>query len=77
MRSDGSALRRIDVRRIDAVLGALDLQGNYSERLYGAPGRVDLRTLKLVWLPLLSQRGLAAIANVGGICLLHAKYPFP
>jgi len=53
------------------------LQGNYSTALYGAPGRVPLKDLKLVWLPLLSKDALRAIVEVGGICLLHAKFLFP
>ena len=53
------------------------LQGNYSVALYGAPNRVPLGSLKLVWLQLLSERALRTIAAAGGICLLHAKFLFP
>ena len=53
------------------------LQGNYSVALYGAPDRVPLESLKIVWLQLLSERALRSIAGQGGICLLHAKFLFP
>eukprot|EP00966_Prymnesium_polylepis_P021093 485340-Prymnesium_polylepis.3 len=53
------------------------LQGNYSIALYGGPGRVPLDSLKLVWLPLLGTDALRAVADAGGICLLHAKFRFP
>lgn len=53
------------------------LQGNYSTALYGAPGRVPLQNLNLVWLQLVSEKALLDIAATGGICLLHSHFMFP
>ena len=41
------------------------LQGSYSERLYGAKGRVNLASLGLVWLQLLPSVALRFLISVG------------
>ena len=55
------------------LLGPL-VQDEYSTQLYGAPGRVDMKTLRLLWLALLpasAQRIISAF----GICRHEAKPP--
>ena len=58
----------------DDLLGPI-LQGNYSETLYGAPGRVPLHDLRVVWLDLLPKRSLRRLSQVG-MCKWEAKPPF-
>ena len=58
----------------DDLLGPL-LQGNYSQTLYGAPGRVPLHDLRVVWLDLLPKRSLRRLSQVG-MCKWEAKPPF-
>jgi hypothetical protein len=77
--SNGTArvdFTQLNAKHIAMIIGP-HVQGNYSVALYGAEGRVPLKTLKIVWLPLLSTQGLRAIQTAGGICLLHAKFTFP
>ena len=58
----------------DDLLGPI-LQGNYSQTLYGAPGRVPLHDLRVVWLDLLPARSLRRLSQVG-MCKWEAKPPF-
>ena len=58
----------------DDLLGPL-LQGNYSQTVYGAPGRVPLHDLRVVWLDLLPKRSLRRLSQVG-MCKWEAKPPF-
>ena len=58
---------------VSGVLGPL-LQAQYSSRLYGAPGRVDLHSLRIVWLAMLPHAALRAIGEVG-VCRAEAKPP--
>ena len=58
----------------DEFLGAI-LQGNYSQTLYGAPGRVPLQELRIVWLDLLPKHSLERLSQVG-MCKWEAKPPF-
>lgn len=51
------------------------LQGNYSQTLYGAPNRVPLHALRVVWLDLLPSHSLKRLSKVG-MCKWEAKPPF-
>ena len=44
------------------------LQGAYSKALYGAEGRVDMKSLKLVWWGLMDEAERAVVANAVGVC---------
>ena len=50
------------------------LQALYSEQLYGAPGRIDFSSLRVLWLDLLPRRALESLARVG-VCNLDARLP--
>lgn len=52
------------------------LQEQYSASLYGAPGRVDTASLRLLWLPLLPDAALRAIGRLGGLCKYDSGYPW-
>jgi hypothetical protein len=71
-----AARRRVRLKALsdDAELSSV-LQGRYSERLYGMPGRVELSSLRLLWLDLLPRRALESLARVG-VCNLDARPPF-
>lgn len=58
-----------------ALLTALPLQGEYSVRLYGGPNRVDLPTLRVLWLDLLPPAALGLL-NTTGLCTLDAASPW-
>jgi len=58
----------------DDLLGPI-LQGNYSQILYGAPGRVPLHDLRVVWLDLLPGQSLRRLSQVG-MCKWEAKPPY-
>jgi hypothetical protein len=64
-RTSGSSLGFVEVAL--ASLPA-DLQQEYSTRLYGAPGRVDEASLRLLWLDLLPPRAMRSLAASGGVC---------
>jgi len=51
------------------------LQGRYSEELYGAQGRVPAQNLRIVWTRLLPRDALAWLAQVG-VCSLSTIPPF-
>ena len=55
------------------LLGPL-VQRAYSTHLYGAPDRVDLSSLRLLWLALLPERAQRAISAFG-VCRHEAKPP--
>lgn len=57
------------------LLGPL-LQGNYSVGLYGAPGRVPLESLKLVWAALLPPLQAEHLAAAVGLCFTNAAPPW-
>ena len=44
------------------------LQGAYSKALYGAEGRVDMSSLKLVWWGLMDEVERSVVANAVGVC---------
>jgi hypothetical protein len=44
------------------------LQGAYSKALYGAEGRVDMKSLKLVWWGLMDETERSVVANAVGVC---------
>ena len=50
------------------------LQGTYSKQLYGAEGRVPLRSLRFVWLSLLQESSLLSLTSVG-VCKANARPP--
>lgn len=50
------------------------LNGKYSEKLCGSPGRIDPETLRMVWLPLLEPGALAVLREVG-LCRLRPSLP--
>jgi len=52
------------------------LQGGYSMELYGAPGRVDGASLRLVWLQMLPPDASQLIASKGGVCKYDAGHPW-
>ena len=52
------------------------LQAAYSEELYGAPGRVDIASLRLVWLSLLPDAARAVLARAGGVCKYDSGTPW-
>lgn len=52
------------------------LQFNYSVALYGAPGRVPLQSLKLVWAALLPPLQAERLATAVGLCFLSAAPPW-
>lgn len=52
------------------------LQDNYSVQLYGEPGRVDAKSLRVVWLPLLPPEALRLVARLGGVCKYTSGYPW-
>ena len=57
------------------LLGPL-LQGNYSVALYGAPNRVPLESLKLVWTALLPPLQAERLAAAVGLCFHSAAPPW-
>ena len=74
-RGDGVSIRfqrTLPVTR--AVLEPL-LHGAYSTELYGGRGRVPLRSLRVVWLSLLSRQALHAISTSAGVCKWESKPP--
>lgn len=56
----------------EAIL--MPLQGSYSTQLYGAEGRVPLRSLRFVWLSLLEKASLHSLTGVG-VCKANARPP--
>ena len=63
-----------------AVLSALIplMQGNYSNTVYGGPGRVpNAMELKVLWLSLLPDAALRLVRAAGGVCRSHAQFPLP
>jgi hypothetical protein len=61
-------------KRVDpTAFPAAALQGAYSRALYGAPDRVPLQSLRLVWLDLLPPAALG-FATAVGVCQ-HASMP--
>ena len=46
------------------------LQGEYSTRVYGSPGRVELSALRVLWLDLLSESSLRLLQCSGRLCQL-------
>ena len=55
----------------DAILQSL-LQGEYSKALYGAEDRVEISSLRLIWLSLLDRVALERVASVG-ICKVASR----
>lgn len=63
------------VRQRTVTAAALhDIQGAYSTAVYGAPGRVDLHALRVVYLRLLSDAAVRSVARVG-VCHKTARPP--
>ena len=56
-------------------LGAL-LQDDYSIAVYGAPNRVDVQSLRVIWLALLPPEALRVIVRLGGLCKYESGYPW-
>lgn len=55
---------------------AAELQGNYSVALYGAPNRVDVSSIRIVWLWMLPLQVLQVIGHSGGACKYDSGYPW-
>ena len=53
------------VRTAPTALPPTFLQHNYSVQLYGAPGRVEVSTLRLVWMSLLPTDAIEYVVGVG------------
>lgn len=72
VKSSSTALQE---RRVVTGRVLNDLQGAYSVALYGAEGRApDISKLRIVWMPLLSNATLLALAQVG-LCHKAARPP--
>jgi hypothetical protein len=52
------------------------LQGNYSMQLYGATGLVDVKSLRIIWLSLLTPTALHLIRQLGALCKYSSGYPW-
>lgn len=50
------------------------LQGNYSKTLYGRTGQVDVASLNLIWLPLLSAPAFDRLDKMG-VCMWEPRLP--
>ena len=68
-------LQPVSVSRVVSDLLTPMLQDEYSERLLGARGLVDIPSLRVIWLRLLSASALARLAAVG-VCSINSRPPF-
>ena len=65
-RTGGSSVSYVEVALASLPAGLL--QEEYSTLVYGAPGRVDVASLRLLWLNLLPTRALHSLAASIGVC---------
>jgi len=71
-----TSLRHVAPTMVNAEMLEPFLQGNYSIALYGSPWRVNISTLRIVWLSLLPDAALISLAKMGGACRLNAEPPW-